>query len=278
MDYKLKGADKLMSKNNGAALSDARLEKVFKYLSEMENLKEKVGRAMREAIDLVLAGRYTKRYSINQLDKTEKTYIGTAVQFGIQKWLQLESGQKLDTVICDEDVDIKFSISGKWMIPTEAIDEICLIGSISEKYGTFDLGLIRTSEAVLGPGKNKDKKRGISRSGKKEIRWLIKRGKLPENALMKMDSNVIAKIFSHKTSGQERINELFRLNPGKIIDGITVETVAAEKDSAKRVRDARLPRNLGGEGFKIYSNQNNATLKNLGLTELKPGEFIAVKQ
>ena len=62
-----------------------------------------------------------------------------------------------------------------------------------------------------------------------------------------------------------------------IIDSTAVETVGGQRDSSKRVRDARLHKNLGGEGYKIYSNSDNDKVVALGLPRLRRGEFIAVK-
>ena len=49
-------------------------------------------------------------------------------------------------------------------------------------------------------------------------------------------------------SGQERVNALLREIQREIIDRATMVTVARQKDPMKRVRDARLPEHLGGEG------------------------------
>ena len=51
------------------------------------------------------------------------------------------------------------------------------------------------------------------------------------------------------------MNALLREIQGKIIDRPTMATVAQQKDPMKRARDARLPQNLGGEGFLILGHQ-----------------------
>ncbi|MFB7945635.1 NaeI family type II restriction endonuclease [Kitasatospora phosalacinea] len=58
-------------------------------------------------------------------------------------------------------------------------------------------------------------------------------------ALFREGSGMVRKVFSVGSSGQKRLDELFRMNPDVRIDRITVQTVAAQEDSAERVRDAR---------------------------------------
>ena len=63
--------------------------------------------------------------------------------------------------------------------------------------------------------------------GKKSIHWLVEAGQLPINFLASVDPAIREKIFSHRKSGQARINELFRLVKGRIgkLAATDVETV-----------------------------------------------------
>lgn len=255
------------------AYDDAELRKVYQSLIEIKDFGEKVALAIRHAIDEVVAGRYTGRFSIDQIDKTEKTYIGTKVQHMIQHYLNIPYGNKLDTIIADIEVDIKFTIGQTWTIPSEALGEICLLVTANDKKSIFHVGLLRTSDDVLNPGKNRDGKRGISAAGKKKILWLVQNGELAKNVLLSIPSETTRLIFSKK-SGQERINELFRQCPGIIFNSAAIESVASQKDSSKRVRDAR--NHLEAEGIKIYSGYDNAILLERGLNPIKKGEFIAL--
>ncbi|GJM78288.1 hypothetical protein HMSSN139_07840 [Paenibacillus sp. HMSSN-139] len=53
---------------------DVEIQKVYQTLIDTKDFEEKVAHAIRHAIDEVVAGRYTGRFSIDQIDKTEKTY------------------------------------------------------------------------------------------------------------------------------------------------------------------------------------------------------------
>lgn len=77
-------------------------------------------------------------------------------------------------------------------------------------------------------------------------------GQLPVNFLADLDPQVREKIFSHRHSGQARINELFRLVQGRIIPRVAIETVAQQKDSMKRARDARAA--LKSEGILVLGH------------------------
>ncbi len=252
---------------------DVEIQKVYQALFVTKEFEEKVAHAIRNAIDEVVAGRYTGRFSIDQIDKTEKTYIGTKVQHMIQHYLSIPYGNKLDTIIADIEVDIKFTIGQTWTIPGEALGEICLLVTADDNKSTFQVGLLRTTDDVLNPGRNRDGKRGVSAAGKKKILWLVPNGKLPKNVLLSIPPETARLIFSKK-SGQERINELFRQCPGIVFNSAAIESVASQKDSSKRVRDAR--NHLEAEGIKIYSGYDNAILLERGLKPIKKEEFIAL--
>ena len=77
---------------------------------------------LRDCIDDVIMTAKTGRRSYEELEKTEKTYIGTRVEIELRALLRLRKG-RLDTVILGHDVDIKHTMGSNWMIPTEAVDQ-----------------------------------------------------------------------------------------------------------------------------------------------------------
>lgn len=252
---------------------DEELEKVAKYLSRIKNFQDKVGNVIRKSIDEVIAGRYTGRFSIDQIDKTEKTYIGTKVQHVLQYTLELPYGEKMDTVIDGIEVDIKFTIGNNWTIPSEALGHLCLLISAQDDKSIFQVGLIRITNDVLNGGENRDKKKTLNKVGRESIAWLVKDGQFPSNVLLKIESEKIKQIYAKK-SGQERINELFRLCPNVVFNGAAIESVAMQKDSSKRVRDAR--KLLKSEGIIICSGYENEYLTSRGLPPIKKEQFISL--
>ncbi|WP_205982647.1 NaeI family type II restriction endonuclease, partial [Pseudomonas viridiflava] len=91
----------------------------------------------------------TGRFQIEQLEKTEKTYIGTKVEIVLRAELELERGRVLDNLICGHEVDTKCSIRAEWMIPREAVGQICLLVAGDDNLGTFVTGLLRMTEDVV---------------------------------------------------------------------------------------------------------------------------------
>lgn len=245
------------------------------YFRGFRDLEQRAGQAIREAIDLVIAGRYTGRYSIDQLDKTEKTYIGTKVEQLVLDAFGLPNMQHIDTRVLGIKVDVKFSIHGNWAIPKEAFGEICLLISADDGRSTFDMGLLRTTEELLNPGQNKDGKHTIRHETRRHILWLVKGGLLPPNLFLHLDPRVREAVLE-KPAGQQRVNEFFRRCRDVAVNGTVVEALAEQRDSSKRVRDAR--KALRAEGILIYSHYNNDELRALGYGTLKAGEFISIYQ
>jgi hypothetical protein len=258
----------------GPDITDYELIRVIDYLKEIPNFEIKMGRILRRSIDEVVNGRYTGRFSITQLDKTEKTYIGTRVQHMLQHELELPYGSVMDALIDGIEVDIKFTIGKNWTIPLEADGHICLLVCADDDRSFFQVGCLRITQEVLNTGKNRDSKRTINLVGRNSISWLVSNGVLPVNGLLKLEPQVIERIYSKK-SGQERINELFRSCLGIIFNGAAIESVAQQKDSSKRVRDAR--KRLKSEGISIYSGKyDNDKLILKGLKPIDSDEFISL--
>lgn len=257
-------------------LTDKPLGKVIGFFLRQNGFEERAADTLRRAIDEVIDGVRTGRWAVDSLEKTEKTYIGTKVEILFKFDFELEDGYRLDTRIEGEEVDIKCTVLNNWMIPNEAVGELCLLVRIDDSRSKFWIGLIRANSEVLSQGGNRDGKKQISAEGKRSIYWLVENGNLPVNLISTLPKDIREKIFRHR-SGQNRINELFRLVQGQIISRTVVETVAKQKDPLKRVRDARI--HLKAEGVLILGHQDSdpGMAKKLGLPVPSKGEFIAVK-
>ena len=73
---------------------DIELDQVQRFLAAKPDLGLVVGNGLREAFDEVIDGARTARYRIEQLEKTEKTYIGTKVEIVLRDGLELERGTR----------------------------------------------------------------------------------------------------------------------------------------------------------------------------------------
>jgi hypothetical protein len=218
--------------------ADSQLSAVTDFFLRQNGFATQAADTLRRALDEVIDGMRTGRWSVNNLQKTEKTYIGTKVEILFKFDFELSDGHVLDTHIQGSEVDIKFTVLQNWMIPHEAQNQLCLLVRVDDDRSRFWIGTIRATPAVLTGGENKDGKLTLSAEGKKSIRWIVEEGHLPPNFLAHLDDATRTKILSHP-SGQLRMNELFRLVQGKIIPRVAMETVARQKDPMKRMRDAR---------------------------------------
>lgn len=217
---------------------DVQLGEVVEFFLRRNGFEKQASMTLRRALDEVIDGMRTGRWSVEALEKTEKTYIGTKVEILFKFEFELQDGTTLDTRIQGHEVDIKCTVLKDWMIPQEAVGQLCLLVRIDEQRSHFQIGVVRATPDILRQGANRDQKLSISAEGKKAIRWLVNEGSLPSNLLAGLDAETRRKIFSH-SSGQLRVNELFRLVQGKIIPRVAIETVARQADPMKRMRDTR---------------------------------------
>jgi restriction endonuclease NaeI len=262
--------------------SDEALEEVFGWLHEHPqragdglDLEATFSRAIRQAIDEVIDGSRTGRYRYEELESQEKAYIGTRIEIVVRTKFKLEPEGRLDTVIAGHEVDFKWSAKGGWMIPTEAVGELCLILCGDEVGGTFSVGLVRCTDERLNPGKNKDGKRTLSKAGKREITWLVKDGGLPASFLSTLDPETRDAVLA-QPAGQARVREFFTRVTRQPVPREVIPTLAVQADPMRRIRKDRSGESLGG--MKILGGHYNASRKAAELLgyALAKGDYVSV--
>ena len=273
----LPGLDDLRGPGPG---DDPELAAVAAALTALDSGGTRMAAAIRGALDMLLDGQHTGRYRWDQLHKTEKTHAGTLVEIALARELALPDGTALDYTIAGADVDCKFSHRlGGWMIPPEADGQLMLLVQASDEDGTWSAGLVRTVSGHLSPAGNRDGKRALNDRGRAAVCWLHHRAALQENALIRLPERDVAAIFA-LSSGQQRVNELFRRAQRMRVSRTVVATVAMQDDYMKRVRDGGGARDqLRAEGIVIFgdyaSDQRLASA--LDLPRPGPGEFVSAR-
>jgi hypothetical protein len=235
--------------------------------------RQVIGQAIEEVID----GGRTGRFSLSQLASTEKAYIGTKVEIIARSALDLPWGDKLDLKIAGEEVDVKNTIGSTWMIPSEAFNEICLLISSNEADQLFSVGLLRMTADNLTHGANKDGKLSVSSQGRSNTDWLVDRAAFPKSFLASLNDEDRQKIFAQKTR-QARVTELLRVAVGRVIPRLAIETLARQQDPMKRIRSNGGAQDvLKDEGIVVLVGtwlKDRAVARDLGLSVPGPGEVI----
>lgn len=258
-----------------AAIGDPGLVEVREFLTTKPDLAGIVGRAIRKSFDEVIDGPRTGRYRIEQLEKTEKTYIGTKVEIVLRNELALERGNVLDNLIAGHEVDTKFTVGGTWMIPREAIGQLCLLVTGDDNTGRCGMGILRMIPEVLTSGTNQDGKKSVSALGKSHIEWLVQ-GPMPRNFMLDLHDAARAEIMS-APSGRQAIQALFRNATGRIIPRSVIEQVAQQKDAAKRAREAKAV--LAADGIQVLCTtylQDRTEIIRHGFTDFKDGDWLSM--
>jgi hypothetical protein len=246
---------------------DAGLGEVVAWFEEQgSDLEQILGDVLRQAVDEVLDGQRTGRYDIDQLAKTEKTYLGTKVEIMCESEFGFPRGKHMDYLISGHEVDCKFTLRfGGWAIPREAVGQICLLLHADDKHSRFSAGVVRAFPEALSAGTNRDGKKRLSLAGRSAVHWFVRDGALPENLLLALGPATRDAIFHGgaglRDSGQARVTRLFRLVQGRIVRREVVLAVGRQADAPKRVRDARLQ--LRAEGVLVLGHQ--------GLIHRSPG-------
>lgn len=258
------------------APTDHALAEVSGFLSAKPDLLGVVGRAIRKSFDEVIDGPRTGRYCIEQLEKTEKTYIGTKVEVVLRNELGLARGSVLDNLIAGHEVDTKFTVGSTWTIPSEAFGQLCLLVTGSDNTGQCSIGLLRMTPDVLNNGTNRDGKKSVSALGKTKIVCLA-RGPMPRNFMLDLPAPARNAIMS-APSGKQAIGALFRNATGRIIPRSVIEQVAQQRDSLKRAREAKAI--LANEGIQVLCATyiaDRAEFIRHGFAQFRDDDWLSVR-
>ncbi|MYW91859.1 restriction endonuclease [Amycolatopsis rubida] len=259
---------------------DPQLDEVAAVLRKADPDGKRFAGAIRRSIDMLLDGQNTGRYRWDQLHKTEKTHAGTLIEINIQREFDFAGGESMDYAIGGVDVDCKFSQrNGAWMIPPEARDHLLLVVWASDQESRWCAGLVRAKPEHLRIAQNRDGKSTLNTYGKGQIRWLFRDAPLKENMLLRLTEAEINEVFG-SSSGQQRVNALFRLAVGKRVSRNVVATVAMQYDYMKRVRGNGGARSfLKSAGIVILGDyaKHVSIARNLNIAEPGEGEFVSAR-
>jgi hypothetical protein len=263
---------------------DPGLDAVFGDLSRRADpVEDTFGGLIRRAIDEVLDGPRTGRFDFYDLEKTEKTYVGTKLEIVLRTALDFARGPQRDLEISGEPVDVKWSMSSVWMIPPESRGEIALCLGGRRKLTEFEVGLVRCTDQNVNwplPGRGqRDKKGTLTAAGRAAMRHIVPPAPLPPNFVAAMDPAVRAAAMSEETI-QRRVTSLFKQLPYTPIPRDAVRTIAmTEGDPMRRLRqDDHAGDPLDGLIVLSRADGGNAVLAALGITPLAGEEHMAISR
>jgi len=241
----------------------------------VERLRMEFPSLIRRAIDEVIDTPRTKRLKLSQLEKTEKTYIGTKIEILLRDFLGLPKGL-LDLEVDGMDVDIKNTVTGNWMIPDEASGKPCILVASDDVRARCYLGIIVAKPEYLTLGANKDNKRSIAAAGMAHIHWLLHDCPYPPNFWENIPVEIAQNIMLGN-SGNERLIRLFEQIPDRPIHRDIVHGVARQKDYMKRLRRNGGARDtLAARGIAILSGAyDSGIISELGLPLTAADEVIS---
>jgi hypothetical protein len=256
---------------------DPALDEVEAWVLGQDDFVGRMERLIRQGLDEVIDGGRTGRWELAQLEKTEKTYIGTKMEILIRSEFELPRQKPMDTVVAGHPVDIKWSEKRSgWQIPKEAVGHICLLVSANETRGSYEVGLVRCRPEYLNKGANQgDKKKTLSTLGRSRIRW-VARGTLAPNFLATLPTAIREDVFA-QPKGQQRVTRLFALLQKTPVPRLAVVTLAQQPgDPMRRIRKDKSDRLDGLVVLGGHYNRTSEIVRKLGYTPLAKDEYMSV--
>jgi len=261
-----------------AKLDLVRKELEKRVKAKQTSIEEFFGSVIRTAIDEVLS-LGAKRYSMDQLDSPEKTYVGTRVEILVRDQLDLGRGSRADALIAGEEVDIKWSKSLSWMIGPENLGTVCLGIGTEPNESSFSVGIFVPHKDLIRKGENRDRKLSLSSSFyNNRVVWLVMRGKLPPNFFASLPPDMRDDIWS-QPSAQMRLRRLAELVQETPVPRSAIVLASLGKDDPlRRVRaDASRKEPPLGSMVCLSEKYDKKVLSALGVT-LPRGHFYFVDQ
>jgi hypothetical protein len=243
----------------------------------LPNLKRNLPVLIRQAIDEVIDAPRTGRVHARELEKTESTYIGTKVEILVRNFFHLPKGI-LDLRIDGFDVDVKNTLRDTWMIPREAVGKPCILVASDEERHTCYFGILVAHLANLTQGVNQDQKRAVAAQGFSNIHWILADEPYPPSFWSRIGEAKTHTIMRGST-GNERVEALFREVQGIPLHRDIIQAVAQQKDYMKRLRKNGGARdNLAREGIAILSGKyHSVVIESLDLPLAGSDEFVSFK-
>ena len=241
--------------------------------------EEKLRSFFRSAIDEVIDTARTGRFFLSELEKTEKTYLGTKFEILLRDWLQLPRGVVLDLLIGGQEVDVKSTTGGRsgWMIPPEAVGQLCVLLRVNEVESTCAVGLARARPEYMRAGLNRDAKTGFSAAGTRNIWWLVLDFAYTPNFWTLVDPGLRQQIMAPR-GGKERLAILFERCLETPVSRVLIASIAAQDDYMKRIRRNGGARDvLAPQGIAIlYSENDRDLMHRLGIS-FGTREFVSYR-
>jgi hypothetical protein len=255
-----------------------RLEKsIYKSAGGREKFEEEIPAMLRQAIDEVIDTARSKRFTLSEIEKTEKTYLGTKVEILLRNSLGVERGHHMDLIIDGEEVDVKNTIGSAWTIPNEAIGHVCILISTNETKAVCSFGLIVIRTEILNLGKNRDGKTTIKKPDLVNVHWLLRDSPYPPNFWLGLEPSVRDAIVTPR-GGTDRVAMLFRLCQRIPISRKIIVALAQQDDPLKRLRKNGGARDqLQREGIVVLSGKTQKkAIAEAGLGFCRPDQFISL--
>src|ERR1700761_2095566 len=124
---------------------------IIRHAGGLKRFQEEIPLLIRQAIDEVIDTPRSGRFTLDELEKTEKTYIGTKIEILLRNHLKMQKGRVMDLSIDGTEVDIKNTIGSNWNIPAEAVGHPCILLKADESLFICSFGLIMIRKEALNP-------------------------------------------------------------------------------------------------------------------------------
>ncbi len=251
---------------------------ILRHAGGWDAFRRDIPKLLRQAIDEVIDAPRSKRFTVAELEKTEKTYIGTKVEILLRNHLGVERGEVMDLLIDGMEVDVKNTIKFAWTIPNEALNHRCILISANEETALCSFGLIVIRPEVLNAGRNRDQKTTIKQNQLHNAIWMLFDVPYPKNFWHHLSAEDRLAVMSPR-GGTERLARLFELYQRRPISRLLVQALAQQDDYMKRLRKNGGARDvLAKQGIALLGGKTHRSLiQKLGLPHTSEKDFISVK-
>ncbi len=237
---------------------------------------EMVTALFRQAFDEVIDAPRTNRFTLAEIEKTEKTYIGTKVEILLRNFLRMPKGTILDLSVNGVEVDIKMTTARDWMIPRESIGRPAILMKADESSALCDVGLVVCRPDYLRTSNNQDKKGQIAAAQYVNIWWILRRQPYPKN-FWEVLPLAERKAIMEAGTGKWRLAALFEQIQGQPISRSQVEAIGQQDDYMKRLRKNGGARDiLGPKQIAIlWGSKDRDLIERFGIGPVTSKEFVS---
>jgi hypothetical protein len=156
-------------------------DKIIEHAEGWERFRREVPNLIRQGIDEVIDAARSQRFTLDELKRIERAYIGIKIKILFRDRLGLERGKVLDLLVDGAEVAVRCTVGSTWTVPKKAVGQPCIFIKVNERSARYCLGIAVIRPEFSSPALRRDRRTAVAQRAQADIRWIVRGAPYPHN-------------------------------------------------------------------------------------------------